>query len=78
MRKNDFKKTEHPYKGFKIMGGQVSTQGGYVLGGRHFVEGGFQRNYRIIKDNRQYYCGCIISRLKDAKEIVDDLLKKNL
>lgn len=78
MRIRDFKKTEHKYKGFEIKGRQVRTQGGWVLGGRHFVEGGSKRNYLIVKDGMQYYKGCLISTLKDAKEIVDELLNKNL
>jgi hypothetical protein len=77
MMRADFKKTEHTYRGYHIKGRQVRTQGEYVLGGRHYVEGGIKRNYLIVKDNRQYYSGCIISSLKEAKEIVDDLIKRN-
>lgn len=69
-----FKDTEHKYKEFTIKGRQIRTQGGYVLGGRHFVEGGFKRNYIIVKDNLRYYPSSIIGTLKDAKEIVDSII----
>jgi hypothetical protein len=71
------KPTEHHYRGFQIKGRETTTRGGYILGGRYFVEGGVTRNYLIVKDGMRYYKGCLISRLKDAKEIIDSIIDDN-
>lgn len=71
----DFKKTEHLYKGYRLLGRQYRTHGGYVLGGRHFIEGGTKRNYLIVKGGMQYCKGCIFERLKDAKRFIDEHLE---
>lgn len=75
----DIKNTEHFYKGYKIIGTSYLSSGGYVLGGRHFVEGGLKRTYRIIKDGKYvFHPGDIIETLKYAKELIDDhIIKKN-
>ena len=76
----DLKKTTHKYKGFLIHGDQVKSPGGYVLGGRHFIEGGIKRNYVITKNDKCIFNpGTIISKLKDAKEEIDEyLIRKNI
>lgn len=78
--RSDFKKTTHTYKGFVIHGGQVRSSGGYVLGGRYFIEGGIKRNYSITIDGKHIFSpGTIISKLKDAKEEIDEyLIRKNI
>lgn len=76
MRYN-LKETKHNYKDFVIVGSQRSTSGGYVLGGRHYVEGGITRNYHVIKDGKYFFNpNNIIERLKDAKEQIDDYLAR--
>lgn len=70
--------SKHTYRGFTILGRTFRSTGGYVLGGRHFVEGGEKRTYKIVKDG--YYVinpSCIISTLKDAKIEVDEYIKRN-
>jgi len=75
--REDFKKTEHKYKGFLIKGDQYNTSGGYVLGGRYYVEGGIARNYHILKDGKFVFNpNNIIEKLQDAKEMIDDYLKR--
>jgi hypothetical protein len=70
--------TEHEYKGFRILGRSRWTEGGYVLGGRHYKEGGPTRNYWIVKPDGYMLWpkGQVIPRLKDAKDLVDDHLKR--
>lgn len=72
------KETKHHYKGFDIIGTHYISEGGYVLGGRHFVEVGFKRNYNIMK-NGKYVINpnYIFERLKDAKEEIDEYLENN-
>lgn len=76
--RTDFKKTTHKYKGFVIHGTQYNSCGGYVLAGRHFVEGGIKRNYTMTKDGRYIFNpNQITERLKDAKEQIDDYIKRH-
>lgn len=72
------KDTAHSYKGFEIIGTTYNSSGGWVLGGRHYVEGGLKRNYNIKKD------GCfminpsvILETLKYTKEYIDEYLLKD-
>lgn len=75
MRVN-LKKTIHHYKGFEIHGTQRRTSGGYVLGGRHFVEGGIARTYVITKDGKYIFNSCVIEKLKYAKEEIDQYIQR--
>jgi hypothetical protein len=70
------KSTEHSYRGFRLLGRYTTTSGGWVLGGRHYREGGITRNYWIVKDGIRYFPGSLISTLKDAKELVDDIINR--
>ena len=70
------KSTEHKYKGFEIKGRQYNTSGGYTLHGRHYREGGIARCYFIVNGDIRYFAGSLITSLKDAKECVDRLIKK--
>lgn len=73
----DIKETKHEYRGYTIIGSTIRTQGGYVLGGRHFKEGGLKRNYNIMKDGRYIFSkNEIIERLKHAKEEIDDYIQR--
>ena len=68
----DLKKTTHNYRGFTIHGTQYKTCGGYVLGGRHFVEGGIARNYNVKKDGRYIFNpNDLLTTLKFTKEEID-------
>lgn len=69
--------TTHHYKGFVIKGGECTSKGGYVLGGRHYVEPGIQRNYVIWKDGKRIFKFCIIKTLRDAKAEIDDYIIRN-
>lgn len=70
------KETKHNYRGYEIIGTVYQSSGGYVLGGRHFVEGGLKRNYNIKKDDRYVINpNVIFERLKDAKQEVDRLIE---
>lgn len=73
------KETLHKYKGYEIIGTTYTSCGGYVLGGRHFVEGGVKRNYNIKKDGRFVINPkCIFEKLTHAKDEIDRLIKINL
>lgn len=77
MKRLKLKATKHNYKGFEIIGTSYVSSGGYVLGGRHFVEGGIKRNYNIKKDGKFIFNPHnIIETLKFAKEEIDDYLKR--
>ncbi len=77
MKFPNIKETKHTYKGFVIIGTTRLTEGGYVLGGRHFVEGGIKRNYNIKKNDRYVFNpNEIIETLKFAKEEIDDYIKR--
>jgi len=74
----DLKATKHNYKGFTIIGTQYRTSGGYVLGGRHFVEGGIARNYNVLKDGKYIFSpNDLLTTLKDAKEEIDRYIENN-
>lgn len=77
MRRFDLKKTTHNYKGFVIQGTQRRTEGGYVLGGRHFVEGGITRQYTVKKDGKYIWNpNDIFGKLTHVKEEIDDYIKR--
>jgi hypothetical protein len=72
------KDTSHTYKGFEIIGTTYNSQGGWVLGGRHYVEGGIKRNYNIKKDGRfVIHPSAIFETLKFTKQYIDEYLIKN-
>ena len=68
----------HKYKGFEIVKSSYVSSGGYVLGGRHFIEGGVKTNYNI-KYNGKYviHKDVIFDKLKYAKDEIDRLLDEN-
>lgn len=69
------KDTRHIYKGYEIIGTHFFSSGGYVLGGRHFVDGGVKRNYNIKKDGKfRINPNTIFATLKDTKEYIDEFL----
>lgn len=71
------KDTHHKYKGYDILGSTRITQGGWVLGGRHYVEGGIKRNYQIKKDGKYTVNpNDIFEKLKHAKEYIDEIISK--
>ena len=71
------KDTKHNYRGFEIIGTAYESEGGYVLGGRHYVEGGFKRNYNIKFNGKFVYNpNNIIELLRYAKETIDEYLLK--
>jgi hypothetical protein len=71
------KNTNHTYKGYQILGRTRITQGGWVLGGRHYVEGGVKRNYQIKKDGKFVVNpNDIFEQLKHAKEYIDEVISK--
>ena len=73
------KDTKHHYRGYDILGTTYQTSGGYVLGGRHFVEGGVARNYNITKDGKYVINpNTIYEKLYHAKEEVDRLINSKL
>jgi 8-oxo-dGTP pyrophosphatase MutT (NUDIX family) len=75
----NIKNTSHNYKGYVISGVSYATSGGWVLGGRHFREGGVKRTYRISKDGHfKIHPSLLIHSLKDAKDMIDEILKKNM
>lgn len=73
------KETKHIYKGFEIIGTHYISCGGYVLGGRYFVEGGLKRNYNIKKDGKFIVNPyCLFEKLSHAKEYIDNyIIRKN-
>lgn len=75
MKIRTFKETKHSYKGYEIIGSSRQTEGGYVLGGRHYKEGGSKRNYNIKKDGKfRISPNEILETLREAKEFIDRLL----
>ena len=71
------KNTFHKYKGYDIIGSTRNTIGGWVLGGRHYIEGGVKRNYNIKKDGKFVANpNDIFEQLKHAKAYVDYLIEK--
>lgn len=71
------KDTNHTYKSYEILGRTRITQGGWVLGGRHYVEGGVKRNYQIKKDGKFVTNpNDIFEQLKHAKEYIDEVISK--
>jgi len=71
------KDTHHKYKGYDILGSTRITQGGWVLGGRHYVEGGIKRNYQIKKDGKFVVNpNDIFEKLNHAKEYIDEIISK--
>jgi hypothetical protein len=69
------KDTKHIYKGFEVIGTSYNSVGGWVLGGRHYVEGGVKRNYNIKKKGVFVINpSMIFSKLKYAKEYIDEYL----
>ena len=69
------KDTTHFYKGYEIIGTFYISSGGWVLGGRHFINGGVKRNYNIKKDGRYiFHTDQIIEKLNYAKEEIDRLI----
>lgn len=72
------KNTIHKYKGYEILGSTRIIQGGWVLGGRHYIEGGIKRNYQIKKEGKHVVNpNDIFEQLKHAKEYIDYLIDKN-
>lgn len=72
------KETKHSYRGYEIIGTTFVSDGGYVLYGRHFVEGGLKRNYNIKKNGKYvYHPDTIFEKLKHAKEEIDDIINRN-
>ena len=75
MKLRTFKETKHNYKGYEIIGTTYLSSGGWVLGGRHYVEGGTKRNYNIKKDGKfRVGPGNIFEKLSYAKEFIDEQL----
>ena len=71
------KETKHSYKGYDIIGTTYISSGNWVLGGRHFIEGGIKRNYNIKKDGKYVVNPYIIfETLKFAKEEIDRIINK--
>lgn len=69
------KETTHSYKGYEIVGTHYLSEGGWVLGGRHYAEGGLKRNYNIKKDGKlKVNPNNIFEKLKHAKEFIDEHL----
>lgn len=77
MKIRDIKDSRHLYRGFEILGTYRRTEGGWVLGGRHYKEGGIKRNYNI-KLNGKYFIhpDMIYETLKDAKDEIDQYYKQ--
>lgn len=74
----NLKETKHEYKGFTIIGTQYKTSGGWVLGGRFFIEGGIARNYNILKDGKYVFNpNCLITTLASAKEEIDEYIRNH-
>ena len=72
------KDTKLLYRGYEIYGGTYISSGNWVLGGRHFKEGGLKRTYRIQKDGVfSIHPSCLITTLGYAKEMIDELIKKS-
>ena len=77
MKRFELKETKHNYKGYEIIGTSRISLGGYVLGGRHFIEGGIKRNYNVKKDGKFIFSpNDIIETLKSAKQEVDEYLTR--
>lgn len=75
MKIRDIKETKHNYKGYEIIGSSRLTEGGWVLGGRHYIEGGLKRNYNIKKDGKfRISPNEIFETLKETKEFIDNHL----
>lgn len=72
------KETKHYYRGCEIIGTYYISSGGSVLGGRYDIPpGAHKRNY-IVKKHGKYLWNpkCIVEKLKDAKEEIDEILDK--
>lgn len=69
MRSNEPIQTKHPYKGYDIRGTYYQDR----------RDGPKKRTYTIQKNgNYTINAGDIIPKLKDAKEIVDELIKESV
>lgn len=69
------KETKHNYKGYEIIGTHYISSGGWVLGGRHYAEGGIKRNYNIKKGGKfRVHPNEIFEKLSDAKWFIDEIL----
>lgn len=77
MRYKVIKDTSHKYKGFEIIGTTYQSCGGWVLGGRHYVDGTLKRNYNLKKDGKYILNpNSIYEKLSEMKEEVDRLIEK--